>query len=294
MRVVTVPNWSFGRDASLLRAFRDCFPSDGISLHYLETDIDHNRTVTAFAGEAELVFAKLRQLCDLAFDRIDLNRHVGVHPRIGALDVCPFVALPEWDVPFAQLDREVQRLANDIATAYEIPIFLYERSEKGRHEADLPSLRKGGFGGLIGVELHPDYGPRLANSTLGVSIIGIRDFLIAMNVNLATEELMVARELARRIRTLRLDGDERFLGVRALGFPLTSRSMTQVSINVTLPDLTAVDPIIEWVQQNALEADVKVAGSELIGIIRQKDLSGASRLPINPSQVVDQVGKANL
>lgn len=272
-----------------MREFTDRFPSDGITLHYLETDLDHNRTVTAFAGEHEAVFDKLIELADLAFDTIDLNHHIGVHPRIGALDVCPFVSLPEWQAPFKDLDAEVGRFAARLAGRYDLPVFLYEKSEKGRHEADLPSLRKGGFGGLSDRELRPDFGPTKAHPRLGITILGIRDFLIATNVNLATSELKVATEIAKRIRTLRLDGDERFLGVRALGFPLASRMMTQVSLNLTLPDITSVDPIIEWVQATARDAAVKVAGTELVGVIRERDVLGASRLPFKTEQVVDRV-----
>src|ERR1041385_4881036 len=95
MRLLTVPNWSFGRDRDLLNRFREELEGDQVTLHYLQSDLDHNRTVSAFSGEEETVFSTLERLCELAFDRIDLNHHVGVHPRIGALDVCPFVPLPE-------------------------------------------------------------------------------------------------------------------------------------------------------------------------------------------------------
>jgi len=186
MRVLTVPNWSFGRDNGLLRVFQEILVEPSIAVHYLEGDVDHNRTVTAFSGEADTVIKKLHELAKAAFDRIDLNRHIGVHPRIGALDVCPFVTLPEWKVNFEELDAKVQRFGAELSETYNLPVFLYERSEKGRHEADLPSLRKGGFGGLIGKELRPDHGPQFAHSNLGVTIVGVRDFLIATNVNLAS------------------------------------------------------------------------------------------------------------
>jgi glutamate formiminotransferase len=289
MRVLTVPNWSFGREKALLREFADRFPSDGVTLHYLEADLDHNRTVTAFAGDHEAVFDKLIQLADLAFDRIDLSHHIGVHPRIGALDVCPFVALPEWNVPFDDLDHAVNEFGARIAARYDLPIFLYEKSEKGRHEADLPTLRRGGFGGLTDRELKPDFGPAKSHPRLGITILGVRDFLIAANVNLATSELKVAAEMAKRIRTLRLEGDERFLGVRALGFPLASKLMTQVSLNLTLPDITSVDPIVEWVYATAREAGVRIAGTELVGVIRERDVLGASKVPFKQDQVVDRV-----
>ena len=264
MRVLTVPNWSFGRDQDLVKRFRECFPAPGLALHYLEADLDHNRTVSAFSGELPIVLEKLRELCGLALERVDLNRHVGVHPRIGALDVCPFVALPSWNVPFPSLDESVRNFAEELAEMYELPVFLYEKSERGRHEADLPSLRKGGFGGLIGRVLNPDFGPRIAHPTLGVTIMGVRDFLIAFNVNLGTENVLLARQFAKKMREGREAGDSRFLGVRALGFPLQTRSLSQVSINLTLPDLTAVDPIVEWVQRQASDVEVSVKSTELI------------------------------
>ncbi len=286
MRVLTVPNWSFGRDRDLFKRFTECFPAEGITLHYLQSDLDHNRTVTAFSGELHSVIEKLEQLCALALDRIDLNRHVGVHPRIGALDVCPFVTLPSWNTSFPELNKRVQQFGEELSGKYELPVFLYEKSERGRHEADLPTLRRGGFGGLTGKTLNPDFGPSLANPRLGVTILGVRDFLIAFNVNLATEDVMLARRLAKEMRTGREAGDSRFLGLRALGFPLQTRSLTQVSVNLTLPDLTAVDPIVEWVKRQASSVDVSIAGTELIGVIRQEDVARSSRLPIAKEQVV--------
>ena len=289
MRVLTVPNWSFGRDTDLLRKFEKVLDHRDLSVHYLQPDVDHNRTVSAFSGEFDLVEQKLFELAELAFDRIDLNRHTGVHPRTGALDVCPFVTLPEWDVPFDELDLRVQDFAEQLATKHEIPVFLYEKSELGRHEADLPSLRKGGFGGLLERQLSPDFGPSVCHPRLGVTITGVRDFLIAVNMNLATEKEAVAKELARRARTLRQEGDPRFLGIRALGFLLASRHQVQVSFNLTLPDITTVDPIFKWCAQESLNADVAVADTELVGVIRQKDLAGATRLPVKPNQIVDRV-----
>ncbi|HZH98712.1 MAG TPA: hypothetical protein VEX38_07050 [Fimbriimonadaceae bacterium] len=289
MRVLTVPNWSFGRDRDLLRVFENELAARDLRVHYLEGDIDHNRTVTAFSGELDHVFEALAAMSAEAFARIDLNRHLGVHPRIGALDVCPFVVLPEWSVDMAALLKRIEEFAGELAIQNDIPVFLYEKSERGRHEADLPALRKGGFGGLLGRELNPDFGPKHAHPRLGVTIMGARDFLIAMNVNLRTDQALVAKEIARRIRTLRLDGDERFLGVRALGFPLNSRGLSQVSLNLTLPDLTSPDAIVDWITREAARADIGVHGTELIGVIRQRDLKGATRLPVRPEQVVDQI-----
>ncbi len=286
MRLLTVPNWSFGRNKSLLRQFQDVLSQPEIQVHYCESDVDHNRTVTAFSGEPPALETVLAGLCALAFDVIDLNRHVGVHPRIGALDVCPFIPLRSGEAVFHQAHATAERVAALIAGRYGIPVFLYERSERGRHEADLPSLRRGGFGGLAGRALQPDFGPAAAHEQLGVTVLGVRDFLVAMNANLDTENVEVARQLAREIRDLRREGDERFLGVRALGFYLASRKLAQVSMNLTLPDLTPVDPVLEWIMERATSAGVRVAGTELIGVIRDKDVPTATRLPIKEPQVV--------
>jgi glutamate formiminotransferase len=289
MRLLTVPNWSFGRSRSLLQAFRDVLEQADVRIHFCEADVDHNRTVTAFSGETSALEETLLRLAELAFDRIDLNRHMGVHPRIGALDVCPFVFPPSVPDPESLPEARafVERFAERLARSFDLPVFLYERSERGRHEADLPTLRRGGFGALSGRELRPDFGPGLAHSRLGVTVLGVRDFLIACNVNLDDDSPVLARKMAGEIRKLRAAGDERFLGVRALGFPLPSKKQSQVSLNVTLPDLTSADPVVEWVAATAAKASVKVAATELIGVVRRKDLPGSSRLPIRSEQIVD-------
>lgn len=284
MRVLTVPNWSFGRDNRLLRECRDILESAEVSMHFCASDVDHNRTVTAFSGDAEVVERVLLRLADRILDCIDLNRHVGVHPRIGALDVCPFITSKRDEAEGLEFADHVAKV---IAERFEVPVFLYEKSERGRHETDLPALRRGGFGGLIGKVLRPDYGPPAVHPHLGVSVVGLRDFLIAMNVNLSPQEPALAKEIARTIRLKRNEGDLRFLGVRALGFPLASREMSQVSLNLTLPGQTPIDAIVEWVAEEAVGAGASVAGTELIGVIRPRDLEFATTIHPRPEQIVD-------
>jgi glutamate formiminotransferase len=179
-----------------------------------------------------------------------------------------------------------ENLAGRIAASFQVPVFLYEKSDRGRHEADLAALRKGGFGSLLDRQLRPDFGPSQAHSRLGVTVLGVRDFLIAVNSSLDTEDLDVAKTLARHIRNLREEGDPRFLGVRALGLPLASRSLTQVSLNLTLPDLTPVDPILDWLYEHVGRVGIKVAANELVGVIRDVDVPNATHLAIRPAQIV--------
>lgn len=283
--MLTIPNWSFGRDPELLALFRESLALSGTTVHYAESDVDHNRTVTAFSGPPEAIEATMLELCRLAFGRIDMRTHEGVHPRLGALDVCPFVPLEPDGLQDALALAE--RLASRIASLFGVPVFLYEKSERGRHESDLPTLRKGGFESLAGSELRPDFGPSAGHPTLGATIMGVRDFLIALNVNLGTNDLSAAKLIAREIRDYRLDGDPRFLGVRALGFPLESRGFTQVSLNLTLPDLTPVDPVVDWVETRAADEGILVVDTELIGVIRRRDLPRATELDVDPRQVVE-------
>jgi glutamate formiminotransferase len=288
MRVLTVPNWSFGRDRRLLADCRDLLEGAGVEVHFCESDVDHNRTVTAFSGPEAKVAACLDGLAERILPAIDLNRHIGVHPRIGGLDVCPFLPLHAPEPGEAEAFKAwIELWAAGFADRWSVPVFLYERSERGRHESDLPTLRKGGFGGLLERTLRPDFGPERAHPHLGATVVGWRDFLIAMNVNLRPAGSGAAESIAQGIRRLRADGDERMLGVRALGFQLASRELSQVSLNVTLPDLTPVDPIIEHVAQAAAQRGTEVAYTELIGVIRRKDLPGARLLVPRPEQVVD-------
>ncbi|MBL8059343.1 MAG: hypothetical protein JNK63_01355 [Chthonomonas sp.] len=283
MRLLTVPNWSFGRDKDLLRLFDDLLQGWGLTIHFLQSDVDHNRTVSAFSGEAEVVFERLERLCEAAFERIDLNRHMGVHPRIGALDVCPFLRLDDEVYP---LKLKIEAFAQRLSDRFDLPIYLYEKSEQGKHANDLPTLRKGGFGGLLGQELSPDFGPNHAHKFLGATVMGERNFLIAMNVNFRSDNLDFVRRLARQMRVSRDEGDARFTGIRALGLPLVSRHMVQLSMNLTQPDLTPPDAVVEWALAAARKAGVQHAENELIGVIRESDLPRATRLPVKREQVV--------
>ena len=166
-------------------------------------------------------------------------------------------------------------------------MFLYEKSERGRHESDLPSLRRGGFGGLAGQELNPDFGPPHAHPRLGVAIVGVRDFLISLNVNFVKQDPSFAKSLAKSVREMRSNGDPRFLGVRAMGVPLPSKpERSQLSMTLTLPDLTSVDPIVEWAVREGSKAHVPFDEAELIGVIRDVDVKEATWLEIKPEQIV--------
>lgn len=284
-KILTVPNWSFGRDTGLLRTFRDELESMEVDIHFLKGDVDHNRTVSAFSGSPSVVREALMRLSRIALPGIDLNRHMGCHPRIGALDVCPFIPWTEPDPEF--MNSWVDSISQEFADEFEIPVFLYEKSEKGRHSKELPALRKAGFGGLLDQELSPDFGPTRTHKYNGVTVMGWRSFLIALNVNLMEDSPTVAQNLAQKIRIRRQDGDLLFKGVRSLGFALTSRRRSQVSMNLTKPDETYCDQIIEWVFNSARRAGAMPEEPELIGVIRVKDMEHATHIRPMKSQILE-------
>lgn len=278
MRLLCVPNWSEGRDQDTLGRMRKAQGAHGATFHFNGADEDHNRIVTAFSGSPSSVEQTLLAIAEIAFAHINMAHHEGVHPRIGALDVCPFIVL-EGSVADAVLFAD--KIARRLAEQYSLPVFLYEKSETGKHAADLPSLRKGQFEGLTGRKLDPDHGPPAVHPTLGATVLGVRDWLIAMNVDLEADRLTEARSIAGEMRVQRDLGDTRFVGVRALGLPLPRRSMTQVSMNLTEPDTVSPDNIIRWIDERET-----VVETELIGVIRQVDLPRATRLPVMAEQVV--------
>ncbi|MBA3724949.1 MAG: hypothetical protein H0W86_00510 [Armatimonadetes bacterium] len=275
-RVLCVANWSEGRNTETLSSMGRALRAGGCVVHFEGADVDHNRVVTAFSGIADEVRRTLLDVAKVAFARIDMEKHTGVHPRVGALDVCPFIALDSPINPaFAP------SIGEELAHIYDLPIFLYEHSETGKHAADLPSLRHGQFEGIQGRELDPDYGPKTANPRLGATILGVRDWLVAMNLNIESSNPATAKFAAREVRRARDAGEPKLNGVRALGLILQSRGQTQVSMNLTKPDKTSPDLVIEWIEERT-----GPGVPELIGVIRPQDLPKARRLAVRDEQIV--------
>lgn len=279
-RVLAVPNWSVGREKAVVRQMRDLLESAAVTVHFCEPDIDHNRTVTAFSGDGESVVDAVKGLCQSAMPVVNLQRHTGVHPRIGALDVLPFVPMP-GGLPEADVLHLAATTAEWIADEFQVPVFLYEKSGRG---TVLPDLRRGGFGSLLDRELSPDFGPSRVHPHMGASVVGVRDFLIALNVNFRGADVVAVERIAAEVRDRRRHRVEGWSGVRALGLSLAEQGMVQVSLNFTRPDLAPVDPVVQWIRDRA--TTLEFAFVELIGVIRDKDLPGAKCVAPRPEQVV--------
>lgn len=287
MHVLTVPNWSFGRERGLLREVVDLLEAAPVTVHFAEADIDHNRTVTAFSGELLAVRETLLELGDLILPGLDLQRHRGVHPRIGGLDVCPFIPLSSLEGRgAAEFGAWVDETAALVAERYQMPVYLYELSARPGHLSDLPTLRKGGFGSLLDRDLSPDFGPTRVHPHLGATVMGWRSFLVALNVNFKGDNLDAVERIAHKMRQMRRNGDPRLRGVRVLGLPLPAQGMVQVSMNITRPDEVLIDPVIDFITQHGSLYGFKEHFTQLIGVIRDVDLERSVLVNYRPEQLI--------
>ncbi|HYA09690.1 MAG TPA: glutamate formimidoyltransferase [Gaiellaceae bacterium] len=256
----SVPNFSEGRDRATIEALADALGGKARLLD-VHADADHNRSVYTLVGSGEELVESLLAGIAVARERIDLRRHDGAHPRIGAADVVPVVPLVPDDLARA---REVAlELAERVGGELGLPVFLYGELGGGRGPA---FFRAGGTDELArrvaDAELAPDYGPARLDERAGAVLVGARRPLIAFNVNLRGS-LEAAREVAAVVR----ERDGGFPGVRALGLELPSAGLVQVSMNVEDYEAAALHEIVARVEQEAAARGAEVAGSELVGLM---------------------------
>ena len=266
-----VPNFSEGRDLEkidkIVAPFRG---KSGVKLLDYSNDEDHNRLVVTVVGEPEALKAALLEAVGQAVALIDLNRHSGQHPRMGAVDVIPFIPIKGCTMDEAiALSKEV---GEQIATLYQVPVFLYEKSATAPHRENLAAVRKGEFEGMAEkiklAEWQPDFGPSERHPTAGTVAVGARMPLVAYNVNLGTADLNIASDIARKIRFI--GGGLRYC--KAMGVELKERGIVQVSINMTDYTRTALYRAFELVKIEARRYGVAVVGSEIIGLVPMEAL----------------------
>lgn len=273
--VETVPNFSEGRDLHkverIVAAFRG---KAGVKLLDYQTDEDHNRSVVTAVGEPTAVQEAVVEAIGVAVEVIDMTRHQGQHPRMGAVDVVPFIPLRNMTVAEAvEMSRTVAR---EVAERYGLPVFLYEASASRAERKNLSDIRKGQFEGMAEKikrpEWRPDYGPAQIHPTAGVAAIGARMPLVAYNVNLGTDRLEVADSIAKKVR--HLSGGFRYC--KALGIELKDRGMVQVSMNLTDYSKTAIYRVFETIRFEARRYGVNVVGSEVVGLVPMEALIEAA------------------
>jgi len=269
-----VPNVSEGRDRVALDRFVDAVAASGCRVLDLNLDPDHNRSVLTFVGEEGALFDGALALARVATDRIDLRVQRGVHPRMGAIDVIPFV--PMSDAKMEDCVRLACRVGRAIGEELAIPVFLYGEAASSEARRNLAKVRRGQFEGLTAKldrpEWTPDFGPAKPHPTAGAVAVGARGFLVAFNVVLGTGDLTIARRIARAIR----EANGGLRGVKALGLPLASRGLVQVSMNLTDIGKTSLLAVCERVEREAAARGVSVADSEVVGLVPRAALGGAT------------------
>ncbi len=270
--VECIPNFSEGRDPKVIdKIIAQIQAVPGVFLLDKEMDADHNRSVVTFVGSPDGVLEAAFKAIAQAKDMIDLNKHQGAHPRMGATDVCPFV--PVQGVTMEECVELAHKLAKRVGEELQIPVFLYEDAAQREDRKNLAAIRKGEFEMLkewIGTdpEKTPDYGPNAIHPTAGAIAIGARFFLIAYNVNLNSSEVKIAKRIAKSIR----ERDGGFPCVKALGLALPEKNMIQVSMNLTDYRKTSMKTVFDEITKQANEQGVEVVESEIIGVIPQNAL----------------------
>lgn len=261
-----VPNFSEGRNLEVVEKIVENFKNvEGVKLLDYSSDKDHNRTVVTVVGEPENLLKPIVNAAKTAMDLIDLRNHFGEHPRMGAMDVCPFIPIKNCNMDDAiALAKEVgEALGNE-----GIPVFLYEKAASAPHRENLAQVRKGQFEGMaekMKDEMwHADFGPKdHPHESFGCSAVGARMPLVAFNANLNTNDMAIADAIAKKIR--HIGGGLRF--TKAMGVELKERNIVQISMNMTDYTKSHLYQALELIKVEARRYGVSVVGTEIIGLV---------------------------
>lgn len=267
-----VPNYSEGRDKVKIEQIVDCFRGKkGVKLLDYSSDEDHNRTVVTVIGEPAALQAAVVESVGKALALIDMRVHKGQHPRMGAVDVIPFIPVKNATVEDA--DALAKATAKEASEKFWQPFFLYEQSATAPHRVNLADVRKGQFEGMAEkmkdqTLWKPDFGPDTIHPTGGVTAIGARPPLVAFNVNLATSDMDIATKIVRAVRYI--NGGFRFC--KAMPVELKERGIVQVSMNLTDYSKTAIYRVFEAIKTECRRYGVNVVGSEVVGLVPMQAL----------------------
>jgi glutamate formiminotransferase len=272
--VECIPNVSEGRRDEVLAACVDAVRRTGVKLLNVHSDPSNNRSVLSVAGRPDALMTAVLALVEQAVTSIDLRRHQGVHPRVGAVDVVPFV--PLHDTPMTAAVALARQVGAEVARQFGIPVFLYAEAATSPDRRRLERIRRGQFEGLA-TRLRepiwqPDYGPAVPHPAAGATVVGARGPLIAYNVNLATDDVSVAREIARAVR----ESSGGLPHVKAMGVLLAHRGLAQISMNLTDYRQTSLQTVFARVSAEAARLRTDVLESEIIGLVPEAALTPTS------------------
>jgi len=263
--VECVPNVSEGRRIDVIdRLARLIADTPGVRLLDRTSDVDHNRSVFTFAGDADAVIAAAHALVAATYGELDMRSHRGEHPRLGAVDVVPFVPLA--GVTMEECVAIAHRFGREVAERHDVPVYFYARAARRPERVRLPDIRKPQYEGLaelITTTHVPDAGPSRVHERAGAIVVGARPPLIAFNIELDTADTKIAKRIAKEIR----ESSGGLPAVQALGFELTDPPRAQVSMNLLDTSVTSLAKVWQEVERRANDAGVKVLRGELIGLI---------------------------
>ncbi|WP_373898999.1 glutamate formimidoyltransferase [Haloimpatiens sp. FM7315] len=269
--VECIPNFSEGRNKEVIEKIMDAVRNtEEVKLLDYSSDKSHNRTVVTFIGSPKGVENAMINMAEKVYENIDMTKHSGEHPRMGALDVVPFV--PITGVDMEECIEIANKVGKTIGEKYSIPVYLYEKAASTPERENLAKVRKGQYEGFFekikDPNWKPDYGPDKVNEKGGCVAVGARVPLVAFNVNLDTENVEIADKIAKVIRNI--GGGLRY--VKALGVKLEERNIAQVSINLVNYEKTALYRVFEMVKIEAKRYGVNIIGSEIVGLLPMEAL----------------------
>ena len=289
--IESVPNFSEGQRGEVISAIVNRVKEvPGAKVLDISSDPDHNRSVLTMVGDQDSLKGAILGLFEKAVELIDLTKHQGEHPRMGAVDVVPFV--PIKGVTMDDCISLSKELGEEIAEKFNIPVYFYEESATREERRNLAYIRKGQFEGFFEKiklpEWQPDCGSAKVHPTAGVVAVGAREFLIAYNVNLGTDNLEVASNIAKAVR--HISGGLRY--VKALGMTMEERKLVQVSMNLVNYKKTPIYRVFELIRAEARRYGVPIVGSEIVGLVPNDALLGAAEYYLqienfSPSQVIE-------
>jgi len=264
--VECVPNFSEGRNLERIEKIVDPFrKKEGVKLLDYQRDKDHNRLVVTVVGEPDPLSGALIEAIGAAIECIDMRKHEGQHPRMGAVDVVPFI--PVKNLSMTETVEISRKVAEEVSEKYNLPVFLYEESAVRPERRNLSDIRKGQFEGMTDKikqpEWKPDFGPEEIHPTAGVTAVGARMPLVAFNVNLDTNKLEIAKDIAKKVRYI--SGGLRYC--KGIGVELKERGIVQVSMNMTDFTKTGLYRSFELIKLEAEKYGVNVVDSEIVGLV---------------------------
>ncbi len=275
--------FSFGRDNRLRQEISDFLEGRWLRIHELKSNPDQNRTVLACSGDMDVLYSPLLSVCELVLDRVDLRRHSGNYPRLGAIDSIFFTPI------FGATDaiEEIARaIGENLAEEHGVSIVFTDRIQTRSRDAEILAWRTGGLGSILDRELPLDLGPKTVNPSIGLTQIGVGQAVLTLLHEFGSTDLAKLQLIANQMESLKEDGDPRFLGVSVTATYAVDWNSSAMALEFSLPLVASPDPVLEWIYCAALDSNISPRHATVMGGILEAYCAGAERVRYRPEQVV--------